>query len=100
MWVGDKQTGFGLQVTSATESTQGEFNFKVSDEYDVEKAGHPFEVKHGSKYVRLDYAHHAVGEIPDSDVEDPATILPTNKMCFEVPLEAIKLKIPCVEAKF
>lgn len=49
MWVGDKQTGFDLQVTSATESTQGEFNFKVSDEYDVEKAVHPFEVKHGSK---------------------------------------------------
>lgn len=38
------------------------FNFKISDEYNVEEADHPCDVKHyTNKYVRLDHAMHGVG---------------------------------------
>lgn len=37
------------------------FGFKASDEYEVQEAKHPFEVKHGKKYFRIDYKQHGVG---------------------------------------
>ncbi|CAG8104034.1 unnamed protein product [Penicillium nalgiovense] len=37
------------------------FGFKASDEYDVQEAKHPFEVKRGKKYFRIDYKQHGVG---------------------------------------
>ncbi|QPG74631.1 Beta-galactosidase (Lactase) [Brettanomyces nanus] len=38
------------------------FNFKVSDEYGVDEADHPCDVKHYDQYyVRLDHAIHGVG---------------------------------------
>ncbi|QPG72702.1 Beta-galactosidase (Lactase) [Brettanomyces nanus] len=38
------------------------FNFKLSDEYGVEEADHPCDVKHYDQYyVRLDHAIHGVG---------------------------------------
>lgn len=37
------------------------FGYKASDEYDVQEAKHPHEIKHGSKYIRIDYKQHGVG---------------------------------------
>jgi len=37
------------------------FGFKVSDEYNVQEAKHPHEIKRGSRYIRIDYKQHGVG---------------------------------------
>ncbi|CUM68107.1 uncharacterized protein PRCAT00005824001 [Priceomyces carsonii] len=37
------------------------FGFKLSDEYNLQKAKHPFDVQHGTRYIRLDYRQHGVG---------------------------------------
>lgn len=37
------------------------FGFKASNEYGVQEAKHPHEIKRGPKYVRVDYKQHGVG---------------------------------------
>ncbi|CAH6724001.1 putative beta-galactosidase [[Candida] jaroonii] len=37
------------------------FGFKCSDQYNVQEAGHPHEVVHGEKYIRIDYKQQGVG---------------------------------------
>lgn len=37
------------------------FDFKVSDQYNVQEAMHPHEIKRGNRYVRIDYKQHGVG---------------------------------------
>lgn len=37
------------------------FGFKCSSQYNLENAGHPHEIIHGDKYIRLDYKQHGLG---------------------------------------
>lgn len=37
------------------------FGFKASNEYDVQEAKHPCDIKHGENYIRIDYKQHGVG---------------------------------------
>jgi beta-galactosidase len=92
MWVGNQGSQSGLQVKAAKDDSEINFNFKISDQYDLDKSKHPFEVKHGKKYLRIDYAHHGAGETPESDVEDPAVVLSAKPMAFDIILEVSDLK--------
>lgn len=47
----------GLYVTMEGKK----FGFKASDEYNVQEAKHPHEIKRGSRYFRIDYKQHGVG---------------------------------------
>lgn len=38
-----------------------DFDFKVSNQYGVQEAQHPQDIKRGAKYLRLDYKQHGVG---------------------------------------
>ncbi|ODV65789.1 hypothetical protein HYPBUDRAFT_13200 [Hyphopichia burtonii NRRL Y-1933] len=40
---------------------ENQFNFKVSDEYGLQEALHPKDVRHGKRYVRVDYKQHGLG---------------------------------------
>lgn len=40
---------------------ESKFNFKFSNEYNVQQAKHPKDIKRGNKYVRIDYKQHGIG---------------------------------------
>ncbi|KAK9472183.1 glycosyl hydrolases family 2, TIM barrel domain-containing protein [Dipodascopsis tothii] len=89
-WVALSGTGSkNLAVTFKSAGKPYQFAFRVSDEEGVDEAKHPFQVAHGAKKLRLDYAQHGVGtNACGPGVIDPYKLLTTGVVDFTVELDA------------
>lgn len=79
----------GLCVTMKNRT----FGFKASNEYGVQEAKHPFEIKRGSRYMRVDYKQHGVGTGacgPGVDEEFEFKIFKNVEIDFDISLKSVK----------
>lgn len=85
----EKHDNKGLCVTMKNRY----FGFKASNEYGVQEAKHPFEIKRGSRYIRIDYKQHGVGTGacgPRVDEEFEFKIFKNVEIDFDISLKFVK----------
>ncbi|EGV61795.1 hypothetical protein CANTEDRAFT_131285 [Yamadazyma tenuis ATCC 10573] len=64
------------------------FGFKCSTEYGVQEASHPQDIKHGNKYVRIDYKQQGLGsDICGPGVLDQDRVLMKSSSKYEFEIE-------------
>lgn len=69
------------------------FGFKCSDRFNVHEAGHPYEIIHGEKYIRIDYKQQGVGtEACGPGVLDEFRFKMFEELSFELEISNLGLQ--------